>query len=90
MLTIARSRLMPLAILLLATALSGCVGYPVYPSGYYGAAPMHLIPDFPQKLLSLRLSHHLFQRRLSADLQRLVWLPLPLLLLIAAGSRAVA
>jgi hypothetical protein len=36
MFTTARSRLMPLAALLLATALGGCVGYTGYPSGDYG------------------------------------------------------
>jgi hypothetical protein len=31
-----RRRLVPCVALLLATALGGCVAYPVYPSGYYG------------------------------------------------------
>ena len=35
MFTTARSRLMPLAALLLATALGGCVGYSSYPSRDY-------------------------------------------------------
>ena len=36
MFTAARSRLLPLATLLLATALGGCVGYSSYPSRDYG------------------------------------------------------
>ena len=36
MFTTARSRLMPLAALLLATALGGCVGYTGYPIRDYG------------------------------------------------------
>jgi hypothetical protein len=34
--TAARRRLIPLAALLLATGLGGCVAYSGYPSGYYG------------------------------------------------------
>ena len=34
--TAARTRLIPLAALLLATALGGCVGYAAYPSRDYG------------------------------------------------------
>jgi hypothetical protein len=34
--TTARRRLVPVAALLLATTLGGCVAYPGYPSGYYG------------------------------------------------------
>ncbi len=34
--TAARSRLVPLAALLLASVLGGCVGYADYPSGNYG------------------------------------------------------
>jgi hypothetical protein len=34
--TVARSRLIPLAALLLATVLSGCVAYTGYPSSTYG------------------------------------------------------
>ena len=34
--TSARSRLLPLAALLAATSLGGCVAYTGYPSGYYG------------------------------------------------------
>jgi hypothetical protein len=36
MFTAARSRLIPIATLLLATALGGCVGYSGYPSGDNG------------------------------------------------------
>ena len=36
MFTAARSRLIPIAMLLLATALGGCVGYSGYPSGDNG------------------------------------------------------
>ena len=35
--TAIRSRLVPIAAILLATALGGCVAYSGYPSGYYGA-----------------------------------------------------
>jgi hypothetical protein len=35
--TAARRRLVPIAAILLATALGGCVAYSGYPSGYYGA-----------------------------------------------------
>ena len=49
MFTAARSRLLPLATLLLATALGGCVGYSSYPSRDYGYSyPNNYYAGYPR------------------------------------------